>query len=60
MSQSLHLEDDGLTFQDLVYIYKKSIAFVPQGEQVPGNTEGERQFKTALQTEADAGRAGTG
>ena len=59
-NQSLRLEGDRLTFHDFARIYERPIAFVLQGEQVPGNSEGERQLVTSLQVEAEAGRASTG
>ena len=41
-------------------MYGKPIVFVPETEQVPGNSKEERDVKTWLQKEAEVGRASTG
>ncbi|KIK53369.1 hypothetical protein GYMLUDRAFT_105129, partial [Collybiopsis luxurians FD-317 M1] len=60
VNQSLRIEGDRLTFRDLARIFDKPIAPLPKGELVPGKNEGERQFKTFLQSEAEEGGASLG
>ncbi|KIK54024.1 hypothetical protein GYMLUDRAFT_178145 [Collybiopsis luxurians FD-317 M1] len=60
VNNSLRLEGDRLTFQDLARIYEKPIHLLAEGELAPGRNKDESQFMTALQAEAEAGRASTG
>ncbi|KIK54025.1 hypothetical protein GYMLUDRAFT_49084 [Collybiopsis luxurians FD-317 M1] len=60
VNQTMRLESDRITFRDVARIYKKPIVFVAEGDLIPGNTEKERQWKTALQIEVEAGGLSTG
>ncbi|KAF5371553.1 hypothetical protein D9757_010375 [Collybiopsis confluens] len=60
VNKSLRLEGDRINFQDLARIYGKPLAYVPDGEKLPGSTDGEIFFRTYLQVEAEAGRASSG